>query len=113
MSNVTFTTEAPLADRFAQIAAEYKAIKELYDAIKEEAIDACMAACGPTDTKSNVDGDKFYLKFSFTETHTFSQELAKSFLTEEQIAQCYTTGTRRNIKAEPKAKIASKLKSLV
>lgn len=113
MSNKIFTTEAPLADRFAQIEAEYKAIKDLYDAIKEEALKACMDACGPAETESNVDGDIYTLKFSLTPTSNFSGELAKQFLTDEQIAQCYTTGTRRNLKAKLKAKVASKLKSLV
>ena len=107
MTNSLFTTEAPIADRFAQIEAEYNAIKKLYEAAKEEALDACMAVCGVGDTKSEVDGDGYTLHFSLTSTKTFSSELAKQFLTDEQIAACMTTGTRRNLKAKTKAKIKS------
>lgn len=103
----TFTTEAPIADRFAQIEAEYNAIKKLYEAAKKEALDACMDACGPTETKSVVDGDRFSLHFSLTPTHTFSAEKAKKFLTEEQIAACMTSGTRRNLDAKVKAMVAA------
>ena len=96
---------ALIADRFAQIEAEYNAIKKLYEAAKAEALDACMDACDADATESTVDGDMFTLHFSLTSTKTFSTELAKQFLTEEQIAACMTTGTRRNLKAKTKAKI--------
>lgn len=94
-----------IADRFAQIEAQYKAIKKIYEDTKEEALKECMAACGPTETKSIVDGENFFLEFSLTPTKNFSAELAKKFLTEEQIAKCYTTSTRRNLSAEVKAQI--------
>ena len=103
----TFTTEAPIADRFAQIEAEYNAIKKLYEAAKEEALKACMDACGVTETKSVVDGDRFSLHFSLTPTRNFSAEKAKKFLTEEQIAACMTSGTRRNLDAKVKAMVAA------
>lgn len=93
-----------IADRFAQIEAEYNAIKKLYEATKAEALEACMDACGVADTKSEVAGDFFTLHFSLTPTENFSSELAKQFLTDEQIAACMTTGTRRNLKAKAKAK---------
>lgn len=107
MTKLIIDNKAPLADRFAKIEAEYKAIKDIYDALKEEAINACMDACGPTETKSTVDGEEFYLKFSFTETRTFSQKLAKEFLTQEQFDKCFTGGTRRNLSAEVKPRLAS------
>jgi hypothetical protein len=103
LADLINNTEIPVADRFAQIEAEYKAIKDLYEAVKEEALTACMDACGPTDTKSTVDGDRYTLKFSLTDTTTFSAKKAKEFLTDEQIAKCMEGGTRRNLKADPKA----------
>ncbi len=42
-----------IADRFARIEAEYKAIKKLYEASKAEALEACMAAAGD-DLKAYV-----------------------------------------------------------
>jgi hypothetical protein len=103
LADLINNTEVSIADRFAQIEAEYKAIKDLYEAVKEEALAACMDACGPTETKSTVDGERFTLKFSLTDTTTFSAKKAKEFLTEEQIAACMEGGTRRNLKADPKA----------
>ena len=93
-----------IADRFAQIEAEYKAIEKLYKAAKAEALEACMAAADD-DMKAFVAGDMFALEFSLTSTNTFSAERAKSFLTEEQIAQCMTQGTRQNMKPKLLAKI--------
>lgn len=93
-----------IADRFAQIEAEYKAIKKLYDAVKAEALEACMAVAGD-DLKSFVPGDQFALEFSLTATNSFSTERAKSFLTAEQIEACMVQGTRQNLKAKVLAKI--------
>ena len=92
-----------IADRFAQIEAEYNAIKALYEAAKDEALQACMDACPVDATESTVDGDRYTLKFSLTDTTTFSAKKAKEFLTDEQIAKCMEGGTRRNLKADPKA----------
>jgi len=86
-----------IADRYARIEAEFKAIKKLYEAAKAEALDACLNAAGD-DLKAFVAGDDFALDFSLTATNTFSADKAKAFLTEEQIAQCYTQGTRQNLK---------------
>jgi hypothetical protein len=94
-----------IADRFAQIEAEYNAIKALYEAAKDEALQACMDACPVDATESTVDGDRYTLHFKLTGTTTFSSEKAKAFLTDEQIASCMVTGTRRNLKAKTKANI--------
>jgi hypothetical protein len=93
-----------IADRFARIEAEYKAIKKLYEASKAEALEACMAVAGE-DLKAYVAGEEFALDFSLTAVNSFSAEKAKAFLTEEQIAACMTQGTRQNLKPKLLAKI--------
>lgn len=91
-----------IADRFAQIEAQYKAIEKLYKAAKAEALEACYAVAGD-DMKAIVDGDDFFLEFSLTAVNSFSAEKAKSFLTDEQIAACMVQGTRQNLKPKTKA----------
>lgn len=95
-----------IADRFAQIEAEYKAIEKLYKAAKAEALAACMDVCGVDETESTLDGDLFSLKFKLTPVKTFSIDRAKElgFITEEEIEQCKVQGTRQLLKAEAKAK---------
>jgi secreted Zn-dependent insulinase-like peptidase len=93
-----------IADRFAQIEAEYKAIEKLYKAAKAEALEACYAVAND-DLKSVVEGDIFTLEFSLTATNTFSAEKAKAFLTDEQIEACMVQGSRQNLKAKAKAKV--------
>jgi len=93
-----------IADRFARIEAEYKALEKLYKAAKQEALEACMAAAGD-DLKAYVAGEEFALDFSLTAVNSFSAERARSFLTEEQIAACMTQGTRQNLKPKLLAKI--------
>lgn len=86
-----------IADRFAHIEAEYKAIEKLYKAAKAEALAACMDAAGD-DLKAFVAGEEFALDFSLTPVNQFSAEKARAFLTEDQLAQCYTQTTRQNLK---------------
>jgi hypothetical protein len=86
-----------IADRFAHIEAEFKALKKLYEAAKAEALEACMAKAGD-DLTAFIAGDMFALEYSMTPVNQFSSEKAKAFLTEEQIAQCYTQTTRQNLK---------------
>jgi hypothetical protein len=86
-----------IADRYARIEAEFKAIKALYEEAKAEALEACMKAAGD-DLKAFVAGDQFALNYSMTPVNQFSAEKAKAFLTEEQIAACYTQTTRQNLK---------------
>jgi len=93
-----------IADRYARIEAEFKAIKKLYEAVKAEALDACLDAAGD-DLKAYVAGEEFALDFSLTPVNQFSLEKAKAFLTEDQLAQCYTQTTRQNMKPKLLAKI--------
>lgn len=95
---------AHIADRFAQIEADYKALKKVYEALKAEALEACMDAAD-ADMKAFVAGDRFALEFSLSSVNQFSAEKAKAFLTDEQIAQCYVQGTRQNMKPKLLAKI--------
>jgi hypothetical protein len=92
-----------IADRFAHIEAEFKALKKLYEAAKAEALEACMKKAGD-DLKAFVAGEEFALEFSLTPVNQFSSEKAKAFLTEEQIAACYTQTTRQNLKPKLLAK---------
>lgn len=94
---------AHIADRYARIEAEFKAIEKLYKAAKAEALEACLNAAGD-DLKAYVAGDEFALDFSLTAVNQFSAEKARAFLTEEQIAQCYTQTTRQNLKPKLLAK---------
>ena len=93
-----------IADRFAQIEAEYKAIEKLYKAAKAEALEACYAVAGD-DLKATVEGDIFSLEFSLTPTNNFSLERAKElgFITDEEVEKCKVQGTRQNLKAKAKA----------
>lgn len=86
-----------LADRFAHMEAEFKALKKQYEALKAEALEACMAKAGD-DLTAFIAGDMFALDFSLTPVNQFSSEKAKAFLTEEQLSQCYTQTTRQNLK---------------
>jgi hypothetical protein len=93
-----------IADRFAHMEAEFKNLKKQYEALKAEALEVCMAAAGE-DLKAYVAGDDFALDFSLTPVNSFSAEKAKAFLTEDQLAQCYTQTTRQNLKPKLLAKI--------
>lgn len=94
-----------IADRFAQIEAEYKAIEKLYKAAKAEALEACYAVAGD-DMTAKVDGELFSLNFKLTPVNTFSLDRAKElgFITDEEIEKCKVQGTRQLLKAEAKAK---------
>ena len=102
------SNEAPLADRYAQIEAEFKALKKQYEALKEEALTACMAAAGD-DLKAVVNGDHFFLDFSLTATKTFKVEraLELGYITKEQVEACKVGSTRQNMTAKVRAKVFS------
>lgn len=93
-----------IADRFAHMEAEFKALKKQYEALKAEALEACMAKAGD-DLTAFIAGDMFALDYSMTPVNQFSLEKAKAFLTEDQLAQCYTQTTRQNMKPKLLAKI--------
>ena len=93
-----FDSNAHIADRFAQIEAEFKALKTLYEKTKAEALGICMAECTGDSLSSFVEGDMFGLDYSMTPVNQFSSEKAKVFLTAEQLSQCYTQTTRQNLK---------------
>ena len=101
-------TEVNKIDAFAQLEANFKALKKEYEAAKEEILEACMAACGVTDTKAKVYGDDFYADYSMTTVRTFSLEIAieKGYITEEQIEQCKKGGSRNNLIIKVKPTIA-------
>jgi hypothetical protein len=98
--------EAPLADRYAQIEAEFKSLKKQYEALKEEALTACMAAAGD-DLKAIVNGDHFFLDYSLTATKTFKVEraLELGYITKEQVEECKTGSTRQNLSVKLRAKV--------
>jgi hypothetical protein len=100
------SNEAPLADRYAQIEAEFKALKKQYDALKEEALTACMAAAGD-DLKAVVNGDHFALHFSLTPTSSFKLEraLELGYITKDQVEACKVGSTRQNLSAKVRAKV--------
>jgi hypothetical protein len=95
-----------IADRFAQIEAEYKALKAQYEAVKQEAIDACMASAGD-DLKAVVPGDHFALHFSLTATSSFKLERAieLGYITKAQADECKVGSTRQNLSAKARAKV--------
>ena len=93
-----FDTNAHIADRFAQIEAEFKALKKLYEKTKEEALGICMAEAGE-DLTAFVEGDMFALDFSMTPVNSFSLKKAQElgFITEEQIALSKVQTSRQNL----------------
>jgi len=98
--------DAPLADRYAQIEAEFKSLKKQYEALKEEALTACMNAAGD-DLKAVVNGDHFALHFSLTSTSSFKLERAieLGYITKEQVEECKVGSTRQNLSAKVRAKV--------
>lgn len=98
--------ESPLADRFALLEAEFKALKKQYEALKEEALTACMAAAGD-DLKSIVEGDHFFLDYSMTSIKTFKAERAieLGYITKEQVEASKVGSTRQNLTVKIKAKV--------
>ena len=87
-----------IADRFAHIEAEFKALKKLYEAAKAEALEACMEKAGD-DLKAFVAGEEFALEFSLTPVNQFSLKKAQElgFITEEQIALSKVQTSRQNL----------------
>ena len=98
--------EAPIADRYAQIEAEFKALKKQYEALKEEALTACMAAAGD-DLKAVVDGNHFAPHSSLTPTTSFKLEraLELGYITKQQVEECKVGSTRQNLSAKARAKV--------
>ena len=98
--------EAPLADRYAQLDAEFKALKKQYEALKEEAITTCMAAAGD-DLKAIVNGDHFFLDYSLSATKIFKVEraLELGYITKEQVEECKVGSTRQNLSVKLRAKV--------
>jgi len=95
-----------IADRFALIEAEYKAMKKQYEALKEEALTACMNAAGD-DMKAIVNGDQFFLDFSLTATNSFKLERAieLGYITKTQADECKVGSTRQNLAVKVRAKV--------
>lgn len=101
-----FDNNAPLADRFALLDAEFKALKKQYEALKEEALTACMGAAGD-DLKAVVNGENFALHFSLTPTSSFKLEraLELGYITAEQVEACKVGSTRQNLSVKASAKV--------
>tara|TARA_R110000868_G_scaffold62328_4_gene188459 strand:+ start:8874 stop:9176 length:303 start_codon:yes stop_codon:yes gene_type:complete len=95
-----------LADRFALLEAEYKAMKKQYEALKEEALTACMNSAGD-DMKAIVNGDQFFLDFSLTATSSFKLERAIElwYITKAQADECKVGSTRQNLSVKLRAKV--------
>ena len=95
-----------IADRFALIEAEYKAMKKQYEALKEEALTACMNAAGD-DMKAIVNGDQFFLDFSLTATNSFKLERAieLGYITKAQADVCKVGSTRQNLAVKVRARV--------
>lgn len=87
-----------IADRFAHMEAEFKALKKQYEALKAEALEACMAKAGD-DLTAFIAGDMFALDFSMTPVNQFSLKKAQElgFITEEQIALSKVQTSRQNL----------------
>lgn len=94
-------------DKFAQIEAEFKAIKKMYEAAKADMIEACMDMCGPDQFKSSIDGDTFKVEFSLTSVSQFSLDRAieLGFITEEEVEASKVSNTRKNLKTSLKSKL--------
>lgn len=104
-----FSNNAPIADQFAQIEAEYNAIKAQYEDLKKKALAACMSAAGD-DLKSIVDGDHFALHFSLTAVNKFSADKAIELgywrkLTDAETNECKIGSTRQNLSAKARARV--------
>lgn len=91
-------------DKFAQIEAQYKAIKKLYDAQKKALLKAGADACGPGELESTIDGDEYFLNYKMGPVMTFSKDRAieLGYLTEEEYEASKVQSSRETMKVELK-----------
>ena len=101
-----YIAQKSIVDRYAQMEAEFKALKKQYEALKEEALTVCMAVAGD-DLKAIVNGDHFFLDYSLTATKIFKVERAieLGYITKEQIEECKVGSTRQNLAVKMRAKV--------
>lgn len=88
-----------LADRYAAIKAEIDGLTRLLNEVKDE-----IRATG----KDEIVGDRNIVTVTLSEPTTFDAKVAKTFLTDEQIAACTKTGnlvTTIRVKAVKEAKV--------
>jgi hypothetical protein len=77
------TNTASLADRYADIKAEINGLQLLLEALKEEII---------STGRDKIAGDRHIVTVSLSEPVRFDSKVAKTFLTDEQIAKCQKVG---------------------
>lgn len=101
-----YVAQKSIVDRYAQMEAEFKALKKQYEALKEEALTVCMNAAGD-DLKAVVNGDQFALHFSLTPTSSFKIEraLELGYITKAQVEECKVGSTRQNLSVKARAKV--------
>jgi hypothetical protein len=86
----------PLADQFAILKADIDVLTKQMDAVKE-----AIKATG----KDVVEGNTSIVTVNLYETTVFDSKVAKTFLTEEQVAACTRKSDVYRMTAKPKNKI--------
>jgi hypothetical protein len=101
-----YLAQKSIVDRYAEIEAEFKALKKQYETLKEKALTVCMKAAGD-DLKAVVNGDHFALHFSLTPTSSFKVEraLELGYITKEQVEACKVGSTRQNLSIKARARV--------
>ena len=70
---------SPLADRYAALKVQAEVIKKELESLRVEILSTGYEV---------IVGEKCYVKVCLSEPERFNAELAKKFLTEEQIREC-------------------------
>jgi len=98
--NDCLAAHAKLADRYADIKAEIEGLKLLLEEVKEDIIKT---------GRDKIVGTRSVVSVSLSEPVRFDAKVAKTFLSNEQIAQCQKVGKlehRLNVSSIKAPKIA-------
>ena len=84
---------SPLADRYAALKVQAEVIKKELESLRVEILSTGYEV---------IVGEKCYVKVCLSEPERFNAELAKKFLTEEQIRECMKKSLVETLRISPK-----------
>jgi len=84
---------SPLADHYAALKAQADQIKKELESVRAEILSTGYEV---------IVGEKCFVKVCLSEPERFNSELAKKFLTEEQIRECMKKSLVETLRISPK-----------
>jgi hypothetical protein len=84
---------SPLADRYAALKVQAEVIKKELESLRVEILSTGYEV---------IVGEKCFVKVCLSEPERFNSELAKKFLTEEQIRECMKKSLVETLRISPK-----------